>query len=482
MSRRAALLGAVAVIPTGAALLQTSEAAAAAETGSCAAGEGACTARTVAAATATGVSASDAGVLADHSDVGAVRLQDVLDEVAPGAVVRVTRDWTLTEPLRVDRSMTIRFTGGSLSTALDIDLVQVRASDVRLVDAVLTGGGADRSGLGRGVHAIGTVDAPLRHVQVVRATIRRFSHDGVLLDHCTDFSVTGCTIEDLGYAGVLMFSCIGGAVTANRIARVVQPPPFVNSYGIEAVRATSTGLAGAPRSARIVIADNHVSDVPNWEGIDTHGGESISILRNRVDGCRVGIAVVPSKDEADGSSTKYAPIDCAVVDNIVTRTVAGPGSGIVVRGAGETVGSDAERATGAVLRNTVTGYGDGDRDAAILVYLTRHLVIGHNRCDSGVRRGLSLYHSNERVTLVGNLVSGLQRQGTATSVAVDVRASANTAVLLGNEYRVDGGVGSVYGVMCRQAGNDLVLVSNDWRATTTAVVASTGTVVRYREG
>lgn len=115
------------------------------------------------------------------------------------------------------------------------------------------------------------------------------------------------------------------------------------------------------------------------------------------------------------------------------------------------------------------------------MYLTRHLVIGHNRCDAGVRRGVSLYHSNDRVTLIGNLVNGLRRQGTATSVAVDVRATANSAVLLGNEYRAAGGAGSVYGVMCRQADNDLVLVSNDWRATTTAVVASTGTVVRYRE-
>ncbi|MFZ6991383.1 right-handed parallel beta-helix repeat-containing protein [Curtobacterium sp. RRHDQ66] len=454
VSRRAALLGMVGAVPGGVAVFRAG------------------TPTTVAETTTTGD---------EHTDVGAVRLQDLLDRLEAGAVVHVTRHWTLDESLRVERPMTIRFVGGSLSTACDIDLVLVTSSDVRMVDAVLTGGGADHSGLGRGIRALGTVAAPLRNVQVVRATIRQFSHDGVLYEHCTEFVVTGSTIEDVGYAGVLLFSCVGGSVTNNRIARVVQPAPYVNSYGIEAVRATSTGLDGAPRSARVLIADNHVSDVPNWEGIDTHGGESISILRNRVDGCRVGIAVVPSKDEHDDKATKYAPLDFAVVDNVVTRTVTGPGSGIVVRGAGETVGSDAERATGAVLRNTVTGYGDGDRDAAILVYLTRHLVIGHNRCDAGVRRGVSLYHSNDRVTLVGNLVTGLRRQGTATSVAVDVRATANSAVLLGNEYRAAGGVDSVYGVMCRQADNDLVLVSNDWRATTTAVVASTGTVVRYRE-
>jgi hypothetical protein len=426
-------------------------------------------------------SATDASGSAFATDVGAARLQDVLDLVRTDGVVEVTRPWMLSEPLRVDRPMTLRFRGGSLTTERDIDLVLVRASRVWIMDAVLVGPGADHSGLGRGVHAAGSVDRPLYDVHVARGDIRGFPHDGVLLDHCAEFSVSDCDITDVGYAGVLMFSCIGGTVIGNRIARVVQPSPYPNSYGIEAVRATSTGLTGSPRSARIVIADNHVSDVPNWEGIDTHGGEAISILRNRVENCRVGIAVVPSKDEADATATKYAPIDCSVVDNMVVRSEQGPGSGIIVRGAGEAVGSAAERASGIVLRNTVIGYGDGDRDGGILVYLTRHVLVAHNTCERGVRRGLSLYHSNESITLIGNSVTALRQQGTATSVAVDVRATANTGVLLDNRYTAGEPGGPVYGVMCRQPDNDLVLVSNDWGGATTAVVANADVVVRYRE-
>lgn len=415
------------------------------------------------------------------SDSGATRLQDVLDLALSHAVVEVTRPWSLHEPLVVDRPLTIRFSGGSLTTDRDIDLVHIRASLVRVVDAVLDGPGADHSGLGRGVRATGTAKAPLTGVHVTRARIHGFPHDGVLLEHCEGFGVDDCDIADVGYAGVLMFSCVRGSVTGNRIRRVTQPAPYPNSYGIEAVRATTTGLDGSPRSSRILIADNHVSDVPHWEGIDTHGGSSIAIVRNRVEDCRVGIAVVPSKDEADASSTKYAPLDCSVVDNVVTRSTQGPGSGIIVRGAGETVGSSAERATGIVLRNTVTGYGDGDRDAGILVYLTRGLVIAHNRCTEGVRRGVSLYHSNQDLTLIGNAVAGLRRQGTATSVAIDVRATVNTAVLLDNRCTACEPGTPVYGVQCRQADNDVVLVANDWSATTTSVVATPGAVTRYRE-
>ncbi|SBN62178.1 Right handed beta helix region [Curtobacterium sp. 9128] len=415
------------------------------------------------------------------SDIDATRLQDVLDQAHPHAVVDVTRRWTLAEPLVVDQPLTLRFAGGSVATDRDIDLVHIRSSLVRVVDAVLDGPGAEHSGLGRGVRATGTAKAPLRDVRVTRARVHGFPHDGVLLEHCEGFVVDDCDIADVGYAGVLMFSCVRGSVTGNRIRRVTQPAPYPNSYGIEAVRATTTGLDDSPRSSRILIADNHVSGVPYWEGIDTHGGSSIAIVRNRVEDCRVGIAVVPSKDESDASATKYAPLDCSVVDNVVSRSTQGPGSGIIVRGAGETVGSAAERATGIVLRNTVTGYGDGDRDAGILVYLTRGVVLAHNRCTDGVRRGVSLYHSNEDLTLIGNVVAGLRPQGTATSVAVDVRATANTVVLLDNRYTAGATAPPVYGVQCRQADNDVVLVANDWRATTTPVVATAGAVTRYRE-
>ncbi|MBF4606174.1 right-handed parallel beta-helix repeat-containing protein [Curtobacterium sp. VKM Ac-1393] len=416
------------------------------------------------------------------SDLDVARLQDAVDAASTDGVLLVTRPWVLTEPLRIDRSLTVRFAGGSLSTLRDIDLVFVTASGVTIIGAELRGSGSDHSGLGRGVRCSGSAARPLRDVHVLGADIREFAHDGVLLEHCVAFTVADSVIADIGYAGVLMFSCTDGMVRNNRIARITQPSPYPNSYGIEAVRATTTGLDGAPRSARIVISDNHVSDVPAWEGIDTHGGQSIEILRNRIENCRVGIALVPSKDESNAKATKYAPRDCSVIDNVVHRTTPGPGSGIVVRGAGETVGDGAERANGIILRNTVTGYGDGDRDGAVLLYLTRELVIADNHVPGGVRRGLSLYHSNDAIALVRNRIAGLRSQGTATSVAIDVRATENRGHMVGNRYEGSVGSGTVYGVVCRQTANDLVLVDNDWAATTTAVVAGAGAVVRVREG
>jgi len=415
------------------------------------------------------------------NDTDARDIQDVIDSARPHEIVAVTRNWNRTTSVLIDRPITLTFDGGSLSTDIDIDLIVIRASGVRIVNAVLSGAGGDHSGLGRGIRALGTVERPIQNLTVTRAAIERFAHDGVLLEHCTNFEVVDSRITDMGYAGVLMFSCADGLVARNTIERVTQPAPYPNSYGIEVVRSTSVGLDRAPRSTRIVVSDNHVSDVPFWEGIDTHGGEAIAILRNRVERCRVGIAVVPSKDEGNSDATKYAPLRCSIVENLVVRDDPGPGSGIVIRGAGESVGSSAERATGEVLRNTIVGYGDGDRDGAILAYLTRGLVIAQNECRGGRRRAISLYHSNAEMTVRDNVIAALEQQGTAPSVAVDVRSTDNDVIVIGNSHRTGAVLTPAYGLMCRQAGNDCFLIGNDWSGTAPAVVAAPDVVVRHRE-
>ncbi len=417
-----------------------------------------------------------------RSDADAADLQRLLDSTPSGGLVIVTRHWTVDEPVVVRAPAIVRFAGGSITSTNDIDILRVESCHVTIENARLRGPGADRTGLGRGIRATGTVANPIGSLAVVGAEIRDVSHDGILLEHCSGFSISDCTIERVGYAGVLMFSCADGEVVRSTVATVVQPAGYVNSYGIQAVRTTTTGLESAPRSTRIVIADNTVTGVLHWEGIDTHGGQSIVIARNTVTDCRVGIAAVPSKDEADASRTKYAPLDVHVIGNRIHRESAGPGSGIVVRGAGESLGSTAERATGIVYGNVIEGFGDGERDGAVLAYFTQGLVITENRCEGAVGRGLSLYHSNDDVIVHRNTISLVAAATGAVSVAVDVRSVDNTGHVVANRC-VPGetSVGRVYGLLCRQTPNELLSTANDWSGTTTAVVAGPG-VSRFRDG
>lgn len=410
-------------------------------------------------------------------DSGAASVHELIGTAPPWSCVTITRNWSVVDPVVLAAPITLRFAGGSLSTPSHISLLHVFSSDVRIEQPVLRGADGSVSGLGRGIQATGTTAAPLRNVVVHGGSISGQSHDGVLLEHVEQFAISGTTITDVGYAGVLLVSCTDGLVSGNRIDQVNQPAPYVNSYGIEAARSTAAGIDRFPRSARITVSDNWVSRVPAWEGIDTHGGEQIAILRNRVEDCRVGIALVPSKDEDDASKTKYAPLSCSVIGNTVTRSFRGPGPGIVVRGAGETIDSPAERATGVLLGNAVSGYGDADRDAPVLVYLTRDLVIAENDL-VGFGRAISAYHSNADLTIFRNSVVDVQRLGTARTAGILVVATANSGTVFGNQVSA----GDV-GLQCRSATNSFLSIGNSWGSLVTdPVVSATDAVVRFRDG
>lgn len=407
-------------------------------------------------------------------DVEAPSLHELVGAAAPWSSLRITRDWVITEPVEIAVPMTLRFDGGSIATGAHISLLRVTSSDVRVQGAVLRGADGTVSGAGRGIHVAGDPARPIRRVVISGGSIADLSHDGVLLEHVEDFAVSGLAISEVGYAGVLMFSCTDGLVNENVIDSVHQPAPYVNSYGIEAVRATTGGVDQFPRSARIVIADNVVRGVRLWEGIDTHGGEDIDILRNRVEDCRVGIALVPSKDEADATKTKYAPRACRAVGNTVTRSFRGSGSGIIVRGAGEVVDSPAERATGAILDNVVDGYGDGDRDAPILVYLTESLLVAGNTL-RGLGRAVSVYHSNSDLTIARNEVAGLEPLGSSRRAGISVVATANSGVLVSNHVSA-----ADVGILCRGTPNQFFGVANRWSLAGTEVVSATsGTVTTF---
>ncbi len=179
-------------------------------------------------------------------DVDAASLHELVEAAAPWSTVTITRDWVVTESLVLTSPITLRFAGGSISTDAHIAVITVRSSDVRIDEPVLRGRDGTVSGLGRGVHAAGTPDAPLRNIEIRGGSISGHSHDGVLLEHVGWFAVSGVTISGVGYAGILMFSCTDGAVSGNRIDEVHQPSPYVNSYGIEAVRATTAGTDRFP--------------------------------------------------------------------------------------------------------------------------------------------------------------------------------------------------------------------------------------------
>jgi len=320
-------------------------------------------------------------------------LQAALDAVPSGGEYVIDRAWTRSRSLVVRRPLRLRFTGtGALRMTTGSSALLVQVSDVEVVDAVITGAGADSGGLGHGIAVMGLRGAPLHGIAVRRGHFRDIPHDGVHLEYCDRFEITGTTMERLGYAGIVGVGVVDGTIDSNTVRDVRQPARRVNSYGISLTRDARYAPAEARRSARVRVTGNRVDGVPAWEGIDTHAGEDIEIRGNVVTGCRVGIAAVPSKDPADREQTSVAPIGLVIADNTVTRSPGlAPGSAIIV---------------------------------------TRGMVVARNRIEASVDNAVCLAHSNASVAVRGNRIVGVG----GTGIGVNVRAGANHGVITRNHF------------------------------------------------
>src|SRR5690606_30430813 len=83
-----------------------------------------------------------------------------------------------------------------------------------------------------------------------------------------------------------------GSITNCRIQSITNDGyPNNNAYGIELSRRETSNLSSEPRTSDILVSGNVVTDVPTWEGIDTHAGQRIRIIGNTVLRCFYGIAV-----------------------------------------------------------------------------------------------------------------------------------------------------------------------------------------------
>jgi parallel beta-helix repeat protein len=150
------------------------------------------------------------------------------------------------------------------------------------------------------IYAEGTAASPLNNI-----TIRRCTFSGgtiaIWLRQVTNFTVEDCVIEDADYAGIDIWSGIGGTIQRNKVSRIgysrtdFTDGAFLNNaYGILTNRNESSSLVTDPVSENVTITNNTVDWVPIWMGINTHGGKNHTFSNNTVSHCPRGIFMAGS--------------------------------------------------------------------------------------------------------------------------------------------------------------------------------------------
>lgn len=411
-------------------------------------------------------------------------LQAAVNAATPGSTLRITKNYSLTSTVVVNKPLTLEFVSGSvLTTTTAINAVHVTSSDVTIRNITLVGTGNGSAGVTKALHLQGTVTAPLSNVHVINPHISLFNKDGIWLDFCTDFSVQNMNIHDMAYSGIIMISCTNGRITGGRIKNITRPTGFPQCYGIAMTRDSSLSLADSPRTENILVDGTTVENV-NWEGIETHGGRNLTVTNNTVLGCHIGIAFVSCPDES-GTDT-YAPVGMICTNNYVDSRVSdgSKSNGIQLVGAG-VLGGVIEYGSGVIANNIIVGYGGNSTNqglwGGILAYVTRGMILSNNTIIRPGGAGIQLYHSNIASVITNTVVEDVWSDAGTTSAAIFVRTTTNNGTISGTQI-IRGAKTATYvntiGFYAVSAGSVTFIIdgSNRFSNATTAIQAPVSVV------
>lgn len=370
-----------------------------------------------------------------RTDKGFMTLQLAVDACQAGDTLQIRQTWTINAPVTVNKALTIQSArGGKVTTTGDVHAFIATASGVTFDKATIVGSGPATAGLQAAIRAVGTATTPITNLTVRDCDISGFRQYGIEGWHVTDFEFARNRIEDIGYAGIMVLSAQRGRITSNDIRNMVQPSPRVNSYGIAMSRDGGKTLEESPRSSDIVVFDNTVDGVPLWEGIDTHGGERLQILENRIFNTRVGVALVPGVNPS-GVDT-YAPRSIKVIGNIIDSTVQ-DGSrrqGVQVVGCATDVDNVVEYASALVKDNTITGHGTQNTNvqSGILLQVTRGSVVRGNELYECSPNAVHASHNNQGAIIENNLMVDTWTTDNAFTSCVYVSSLHQSLTIRGN--------------------------------------------------
>jgi hypothetical protein len=121
----------------------------------------------------------------------------------------------------------------------------------------------------------------ISNLVVRNSTLRKFGNSGIWLGPTTNARITGNTVEDAVYSGIMDISGSRDRIDGNVVRRIGVVGASANSNNAYGIAITNDGGA---LSADIVVDGNTVETVPTWHGLDTHAGQRITFSNNTVSG------------------------------------------------------------------------------------------------------------------------------------------------------------------------------------------------------
>jgi hypothetical protein len=259
-------------------------------------------------------------------------------------------------------------------------------------------------------------------INIENCNLSNINHAGIYMRYVRSFSLKNNVIYNIPYGGIILFSCVDGTITGNKVYDITaNGTTGGNCYGISVSRQNGFPLDTVPRN--ILVSRNEVSRVP-WEGIDTHGADYYTVDNNRVIDCGVGIAIVSAGSTTIGPSANKAPRFFRVTNNYITSNLSPDSSKSAIRIDGQD--TLIEPASGLIELNTCFGQG-------IKLSFTKDVIIRSNIVErSSSAYGILLNGYNLNTTILNNQLKDIWLPNSNVSAAIGVRGEYNYSYIDGN--------------------------------------------------
>jgi hypothetical protein len=298
---------------------------------------------------------------------------------AYGRTDPVGSTWGYTRSIVGRLATTTTAVRGATATSATVQRVSgpivVTTSNVTIDGVSITSSGMS----GAGIQATGTAANPIRNLTIRNCTIKGFRF-GILMRHVQNLVIQNCRITDADYAGIGIYSGVGGRISGNIVQRIgmtrtnlSEPGIENNAYGITLDRNAWGSFTTDPRSSDFVIDHNLVEDVPLWMCMNTHAGARLTFSDNTTRRCPRAIFIA-------GDSGPYTnhPIDVTVTRNRLEQAVTKTGgttSKIGVLTAGLQGGSITNNAISSTFSAPVYDYAGEGNGASVNVTISGTTII-----------------------------------------------------------------------------------------------------------
>ena len=376
----------------------------------------------------------DCGAAGDGTTNDTAALESALNAVASGGEVYIPAGTFVSgSSLAIGKPLLLDGPGTINSSVSGQVLLNITASNVIIKDISLTGvQSSTYVGTDFAISAgypTNTNAAPtwINNLKIEHINVTGFGAYGVFLQYVDGFVIGHNQIGNLGYTGIGGASVKHGAIVANAIFNI-NGTGAPNDYGIYISRLTSDvgELTSQPLSSQVQILGNSVDGVPAWEGIDTHGGQYITVTGNTLHNTLYGIAAVSSKNSS--GTVAYAPTYINITGNVLDSGVTNGSHEAGI----ELVGSSTQNATGSIVGNFVTNYGDQSLTSSggIIFTEAQGCTINSNTISYAGSNGIYSGGAINSCSLQNNMIIDPWSNTNAAVNGIDFAGSPNVGIVV----------------------------------------------------